>query len=546
MSHPPETDPTRAQIDELVTQTPASGRRRSVAFVAVVATLGSLLFGYDTGVIAGALPYMYMPHAAGGLGINSFEEGLVGGILLIGCAFGAFFGGRLSDRYGRRHNILLLAVVFFVGAMACTFSPNLRALYPARFVLGFAVGGASATVPVYLAETAPKRIRGTLVGVDQLMIVTGQFLAFAMNAIIARGITGGPEARVSTVDPGTSVTINGVRTTIEAGQCYTWDALQQVADAVTIDGGNGNTWRYMLVICSIPAIALWIGMRMMPESSRWYAVNRRIPEAIGVLKRVRDESKDDSIADEVSEMIEVNRREAAITKWGLGQVFRTPWTRRVLVIGCFIGIFNQTTGVNTMMYYAPKVLQAAGFATEDAIVLDVLTGLASVIGSALGLWLLARFSRRRVIIGGTIGLTVMLWAMTAVFLLGINPHLDDSGNVTSGMPPLVPYLVVIVIVVFMLFMQASNAPGTWVIMSELFPARMRGAAMGFAVLCIWISNAIITFAFPSMMSRLGPVATYLVFALINVVAVVYMYRKVPETKYASLEELEEQFQQRYA
>ena len=268
MSHPPETDPTRAQIDELVTQTPASGRRRSVAFVA---TLGSLLFGYDTGVIAGALPYMYMPHAAGGLGINSFEEGLVGGILLIGCAFGAFFGGRLSDRYGRRHNILLLAVVFFVGAMACTFSPNLWVLYPARFVLGFAVGGASATVPVYLAETAPKRIRGTLVGVDQLMIVTGQFLAFAMNAIIARGITGGPEA-------------------------------------------------------------------------------------IGVLKRVRDESKDDSIADEVSEMIEVNRREAAITKWGLGQVFRTPWTRRVLVIGCFIGIFNQTTGVNTMMYYAPKVL----------------------------------------------------------------------------------------------------------------------------------------------------------------------------------------------
>lgn len=270
MSHPPETDPTRAQIDELVTQTPASGRRRSVAFVAVVATLGSLLFGYDTGVIAGALPYMYMPHAAGELGINSFEEGLVGGILLIGCAFGAFFGGRLSDRYGRRHNILLLAVVFFVGAMACTFSPNLWVLYPARFVLGFAIGGASATVPVYLAETAPKRIRGTLVGVDQLMIVTGQFLAFAMNAIIARGITGGPEARVSTVDPGTSVTINGVRTTIEAGQCYTWDALQQVADAVTIDGGNGNTWRYMLVICSIPAIALWIGMRMMPESSRWY------------------------------------------------------------------------------------------------------------------------------------------------------------------------------------------------------------------------------------------------------------------------------------
>ncbi|MDU0349753.1 MFS transporter [Actinomyces sp. MRS3W] len=543
MSQSP-TELTRAEIDDLVAKTPPSGKRRSVGFVAVVATLGSLLFGYDTGVISGALPYMYLPHDAGGLHLNSVEEGLVGGTLLLGCACGAFFGGRLSDKYGRRHNILLLAAVFFVGALACTFAPNIWVLYPARVVLGFAVGGASATVPVYLAETAPKSIRGTLVGIDQLMIVTGQFLAFALNALIAN-ITGGPEATVASVASGTVATVDGVETVIEAGQTYSWDVLKTLSSTANliVSSGNGNTWRYMLVICSIPAIALWLGMRMMPESSRWYAANRRYAEAIAELQRVRKPS--DDIAGEIDEMIEINRREAAEEHWNLGRVFATRWTRKLLIIGVLVGIFNQTTGVNTMMYYAPKVLQTAGFGTQAAITLNVLTGVASVIGSAVGLWFLARFSRRQVLLGGTIGLTVMLWVMTAVFLFGINPHLDDAGNVLASMPTAVPYLVIVVIIVYMFFMQSGNAPASWVLMSELFPAKMRGAAMGFSVLCLWIMNAIITFVFPSMMSNLGPVITYLIFAIVNVIAVVYMWRNVPETKYSSLEELEENFQARY-
>ena len=534
---------SRAEIDALVEQTPPSGKHRSTAFVAVIATLGSLLFGYDTGVISGALPYMYLPHGAGGLHLTPFEEGLVGATLLGGCALGAFFGGRLSDQYGRRHNILLLAFVFFVGAIGCTLAPNIWLLYVARVILGLAVGGASATVPVYLAETAPKSIRGTLVGVDQLMIVTGQFLAFAMNAGIAR-ITGGPEATVTSVDGTRTIMVDGVETTVEVGQTYSWDALEAISNYITVNGGNGATWRYMLVLCSIPAVALWIGMRMMPESSRWHAANFRYAKAIAELKRVR--KANDDIAGEVDEMIEINRREATQEKWNLTRCIMTRWTRRVLIIGVLVGIFNQTTGVNTMMYYAPKILQTAGFGTQAAITLTVLTGVASVVGSALGLWLLARFSRRTVLIGGTAGLTVMLWVMTAVFLFGISPHLDENGDVLATIPALVPYLVVGVIVVFMLFMQSGNAPATWVIMSELFPARMRGAAMGFAVLCLWVVNAIITFLFPIMMSVLGPVVTYLIFSLVNLGAVTYMILRVPETKYASLEELEEQFQKRYS
>ncbi|MFC2620548.1 MAG: MFS transporter, partial [Pauljensenia sp.] len=174
--------PTDRELRDLMESTPPSGPTRSVKLLAAVATFGSLLFGYDTGVIAGALPYMYMPRVAGGLGINEFEEGLVGGVLAIGAALGAIVGGRFSDRRGRRQGILLLALIFIVGTIGCTLSPNIHLLLVFRFVLGIAVGGASATVPIYLSESAPTRMRGGLVALDQFMIVAGQFLAYSMNA----------------------------------------------------------------------------------------------------------------------------------------------------------------------------------------------------------------------------------------------------------------------------------------------------------------------------------------------------------------------------
>ena len=189
MSTPPRI---REDISRMVDETPPSGKHRGIGALAAVATLGSLLFGYDTGVISGALPYLYMPHLAGGLALTPMQEGAIGGTLLIGAAIGAVTGGIMSDRWGRRHNITILAVIFLLGARGTTFSPNVFVMYVFRFVLGFAVGAASATVPVYLAENAPKRIRGSIVAIDQLMIVTGQLLAFSMNAII-NAAHGGPQ-----------------------------------------------------------------------------------------------------------------------------------------------------------------------------------------------------------------------------------------------------------------------------------------------------------------------------------------------------------------
>ena len=292
------------ETTRLVRDTPPSGPHRGIGAIAAVATLGSLLFGYDTGVISGALPYMYMPGSAGGLGLTAVQEGAIGGILLIGAAIGAMVGGAMSDRWGRRHNITTLAIIFLLGALGTTFAPTVGMVYLFRFVLGFAVGAASATVPIYLAESSPKRIRGTVVAIDQFMIVTGQLLAFTMNAVI-NAAHGGPQITVRrngnadplgiTPGPHSWDEVLGLQTS--KGGPLDETTYHAFLDNLVISSGNGAAWRWMLVLCSIPAIALWIGIRLMPESARWYLSKGRLTDAIGVLKRVRDEAKDGPIQD---------------------------------------------------------------------------------------------------------------------------------------------------------------------------------------------------------------------------------------------------------
>ncbi|AZZ41554.1 sugar porter family MFS transporter [Acidipropionibacterium jensenii] len=525
-------DPSPEEVRALVRTTKPSGKRRPLALLAMVACFGSLLFGYDTGVIAGALPYMYLPHDGGGLHLSSVEEGLVGGLLAIGAAFGAIIGGRLSDKYGRRHNILMLAIIFIVGTLGCTFSPNVWVLYPFRFILGWAVGGASSTVPIYLSETAPKRIRGPLIAMDQFMIVTGQLLAYCMNAWLSSA-NGGPHVFLKEAVAGHA-----------AGSAVAWDDVANIANiAVMVTGGNGNTWRYMLVLATIPAVALWIGMRMMPESSRWYAANGHYFEAIGALKRVRDDGGKDDVAAEIEEMVDVRRQEAKQEKWSLTQAWNTKWTRKIIIIGCFLGFFDQLTGINTAMYYLPKILHAAGFSSANAIMLNVITGIASCIGSALGFVLVGKFMRRHVGIYQETGVALSLLALAAVFGFGIAPHMVN-GEIASTVPTFLPWLVLVIVSVFVFIKQSGTV--NWILVSEIFPARIRGVAQGVAVGALWLMNAVVTFAFPPMIANLGPAYTYMIFGLINLVALAFYIKVVPETKIYSLEEIEENLEKRFS
>ncbi|MDC4232463.1 MFS transporter [Actinomyces sp. B33] len=521
--------PTRDEIARLVADTPASGPSRRIGLLAAIATFGSLLFGYDTGVIAGALPYMYMPAEAGGLAIDEFEEGLVGAILAIGAAVGAIAGGRLSDRYGRRHNILLLAAIFVIGTLGCTFSPNVWALYVFRFVLGWAVGGASATVPIYLSEQAPTRVRGPLVALDQFMIVFGQFLAYSMNAALSYG-HGGPRARVASDPTGA----------VDAGAWRAWDDLARIG-GVVVDAGNGQAWRWMLVLATIPAICLWVGMRLMPESGRWYAANVRYAEAVASLKRVRSDG--DDIAGEVQEIIDAREREAVEGRWSLRRTLSTRWTRRLMLVGVGLACFDQLTGINTAMYYLPKILHAAGFSSADSISINVVTGAVACAGAGLGLWLVGRLARRHVGIYQETAVTLSLASLALVFAVGIGPHMLADGTIAPSVPGVLPWLVVVLVCLFVFAKQSGTV--NWVLLSEIFPSRIRGVAQGLAVGCGWLMNAVVTYVFPVMMEHVGAARTYAVFAGINVVALCFYLFVVPETRGVSLERLEESFASRY-
>ncbi|QTE31307.1 sugar porter family MFS transporter [Pengzhenrongella sicca] len=454
--------------------------------IAMVATLGGLLFGYDTGVIAGALPFMTDSAAGGGLGLTPVTEGLVTSSLLFGAAFGALYGGRLSDRYGRRHNILMLAVIFFVGAIGAALAPNVAVMIVARIVLGLAVGGASATVPVYLAEIAPKELRGRLVAVDQLMICTGQLLAYSVNAVLAN----------------------------------VWD--------------GHSTWRWMLFACSIPAIALWIGMHRMPETARWFAGRFRFAEAAQVLTSTRRPDYD--VKGELGEMLTV-AQESAITREGGWADLRTPWIKRLVLIGVGIAVLQQLTGVNTLMYYAPTILTETGLGTNTALTATIANGVVSVLASAVGLWLVGRFRRRQLLLVGQVGIIASLTAITLTFGLLIQPSL------AAGTTPAVSssYTVLAFMLCFLVFQQGAVSPVTWVMLSEIFPMTMRGFGMGLAVFLMWIANAIISFSFPVLISTFGGTGTFGVFACINVGTALFTWKLVPETAHLTLEELEEEF-----
>ncbi|WP_311769392.1 sugar porter family MFS transporter [Listeria booriae] len=456
--------------------TPADKRtpKAYLRLIAIISTFGGLLFGYDTGVINGALPYM---SKAGQLNLTPAGEGIVASSLLFGAAFGAVFGGRLSDRNGRRKNLLMLAVVFFVATLGCTFAPNMAVMVVFRVILGLAVGGASVTVPTYLAEMSPTERRGRMVTQNELMIVTGQLLAFTFNAII-----------------GTTL------------------------------GEDGNVWRYMLVIATIPAVVLWFGMLILPESPRWLASKGKIGDALRVLQQIREQNVAETELTEIKDNITA---EAALDKATFKDL-SVKWVRRILFIGLGIAVVQQITGVNSIMYYGTEILRDAGFGTEAALIGNIANGVISVLATFLGIYLLGKVGRRPMLITGLIGTT------SALLLIGILSMLLQGTEA-------LPYVVLSLTVTFLAFQQGAISPVTWLMLSEIFPQRLRGIGMGTTVFCLWITNFLVGFSFPILLAHVGLSITFFMFAVLGVFAILFVKKYLPETKGHSLEQIEYYF-----
>ncbi|WP_285854795.1 sugar porter family MFS transporter [Niallia sp. MER 6] len=442
--------------------------------ITIVSTFGGLLFGYDTGVINGALPFMADKDQ---LNLSPFTEGLVASSLVLGAAFGSIFGGRLADKKGRRRVILYLAVLFFFSAAGCVIAPNTAVMVGFRFLLGLAVGGSSVVIPSYLAEMAPSDRRGMLVTQNELMIVTGQFLAYIFNALIGN-----------------------------------------------IFGDTGHVWRYMLVIATLPAVALWIGVLILPESPRWLASRGRWAEALKILNKIRTESIAEQEMKEIKANLSAEQKHKKLGFRDLG----TPWIRRIVWIGIVLGSVSQLVGINSIMYYGTQILENAGFGTKTALIANVANGLIAVIAVIVGMSLLNKVNRRPMLLTGLIGVTV------ALISIGTSAHFLEGSA-------MLPYIVLSMTVLYLAFFQGAIAPLVWLILAEIFPMRLRGIGMGLAVLFLWLCNFLVGLFFPVLLAGIGLSATFFLFALFAIIGVIFVAKAVPETRGLSLEEIEDNF-----
>lgn len=450
---------------------------KRLGLIAVVATFGGLLFGYDTGVINGALEPMKSD-----LGLTTATEGFVVSILIFGAAIGALIGGRLADTYGRRHNILVLAVIFVLGTMGCVLAPSWEVLALFRFILGLAVGGASTTVPVYLAEVAPFERRGSLVTRNEVMIVSGQFAAFVINAII-----------------------------------------------FNIWGDNDVVWRWMLLVAVLPALALFFGMLRMPESPRWLITQNREDEALEVLKQVRSPERAEAEMAEVRALAE-EEKEAQTGGWS---DLAVPWIRRLLIVGIGLGVFQQFTGINSIMYYGSQLLQDAGFSAEAAIIANTANGLFSVLGITVGILIMNKVNRRTMLLAG--------FTLTTTFhvLIGLSALLLPESSFK-------PYVVLLFVVLFVFSMQGTIGPLVWLLLAEIFPLKIRSFAMGVCVFALWIANASVAYGFPPVVEALGIAPTFFIFAGLGLAALAFIYTMVPETRGKTLEQFEDEMRAQHA
>lgn len=434
-----------------------------VILISVVAALGGLLFGFDTAVISGTInfiqPYFGLSEAGLGWTVSS---------LLFGCIAGVFLAGKAGDYYGRKKVLMAAALLFLVSAVGSSSAKALVFFVCARILGGLAVGIASILSPMYIAELAPAKYRGTLVSLNQLAIVVGILVAFFSNYLL-----------------------------VNTGE---------------------NNWRWMLLVMAAPAVMLFSSLFLVPESPRWLAARGHNDDAFNVL--VKTSGKDLAFIElkEIGETL-LNPEESTFRD------LLAPKIKPLLFIGIILAVFQQITGINTIMYYAPKIFANVGQSNDSALLQTIFIGGTNLLFTLVAMVLIDRFGRKPLIISGSTGMMLMLAGLSALFFT----------NHTSGI------LVLVFILGYIAFFAASLGPALWVLAAELFPNRLRSKGMSIAIVSLWIACTIVSIVFPIMLEKLSGGITFLIFAMICLANLLYVLKYVPETKGKTLEELEKQF-----
>jgi MFS transporter, SP family, galactose:H+ symporter len=434
------------------------------------AALGGLLFGYDTGVISGALIFIRTQ-----FGLSTFQQELLVSIVLVGAAVGALTGGRLADVLGRRFMLMVTAVIFVTGALVCAAAPSLDILVIGRLIVGLGIGFATSTVPIYISEVSPPQTRGWQVSLFQLAITIGILAAYLVD--------------------------------------YTF-------------AGSGG-WRWMLGLAFVPGAILGLGMIRMPESPRWLAEHGQSDLARRILAQIR------GTEDIEAEWAEIQKTLTETQERGRFSDLLSQTLRPALVIGIGLAIFQQVTGINTVIYYAPIIVQSAGISSASGAILATAgIGLVNVIMTIVAMWLIDHVGRRPLLLIGIAGMILSLGVLGFVFRM-------PTGGALA-------WLAVVTLMVYVASFAISLGPIFWLIIAEIYPLKVRGIAEGTAAGVNWASNFVVSITFLTLVEVLGPSTTFWVYALLAVAAWLFAYYLVPETKGRTLEEIELSFRHRHA
>ena len=478
---------------------PLAGKTKPIVyFVGLTAALAGLLFGLDVGVISGANEFIQKD-----FGIDDRAVENIVSSLLWGAVFGVLVSGFFSHRLGRRGTILISALVFAAGSIFCALAPTPGALIAARFFLGIAVGMASFVAPLYLSEIAPQSVRGALISMYQLMITIGIVLAFLSDTFFS-----------------TYANLQPLATSVSESV----SALAGGRGQMVMEAYFAMPWRWMLGVIAVPALLMFVGMLFLPESPRWLVLKKRIDEARTVLRRL---ASSDAEAGQELEDIQSSLR---VEQKGFALFRDNRNFRRAVFLGVGLQVIQQFTGINVIMYYAPRILNEAGFnTTAEQMWGTVLIGTINVLATFIAIAFVDRLGRKPIMYAGFTVMGLGMLSLGALFHLGIG---SGGGLVMS-------YLAVASLVVFIIGFAMSAGPIIWILCAEIFPLAGRDFGITCSTVTNWAANAVVGMTFLTMLNGLGPGNTFLLYGALNAVFIVFFLALVPETKGVSLESIEQ-------
>jgi SP family sugar:H+ symporter-like MFS transporter len=453
--------------------------------LAVAAAVGGFLFGFDSSVINGAVDAI-----EGEFDLSATFTGLAVAIALLGCAVGAWAAGRLADRYGRTRVMLLGGLLFLASGFGTAFCFTVWDLIGWRIVGGLGIGIASVIAPAYIAEIAPASVRGRLGSLQQLAITVGIFAALLSDALFANTAGGASESSLFGLD----------------------------------------AWRWMFLVSVVPALVYVLIALRIPESPRFLVAAGRRDEAVKVLASVTGQDEDPE-----QRVVQIEHTIAQDKALAEQATLRKPGGKGLLPIvwvGILLSVFQQFVGINVIFYYSTTLWQTVGFTEERSFIASVITSVTNVLVTLIAIGLVDKVGRRPILLVGSAGMVISLGVMSLAFT-----QATGSGTDVSLPSPWGP-VALIAANLFVVFFGASWGPIVWVLLGEMFPNRIRAAALGVAAAAQWIANFLITVTFPPLLDAFGASIPYLLYAIFAALSFAFVLTKIPETKGVELEDME--------